>query len=287
MADGDNWCIIPAATLAERGVIRLREPAWSDRHALIEHLRRGKYGKPFVVDDGHMRRLHFDLDFVQSEMCLGDPYALSFRYTRKMMAFLLFLPQPRQIVIVGLGGGSLTKFCHRQLPRARVTTVEIDREVIAFGELFDLPQQSARLRLLHADARDYFAQSAVVADVVLLDGCDRDGTAPELCSETFYRNVRARLRPHGMAVVNLTGLRSRVREHLQLLAEVFEQRVIVVEVQDCGNLLAFAFNESRAPDWQAVTDRADALAQRHGLDFHEFARLMRRAYGRQKLRSKW
>lgn len=286
--DGNDWCMIPGAVLAERGVICLREPAWSNRQSLAERLRQGKYAKPFVMDDGQTRRLHFSLDYVQSEMCLGDPDALSFSYTRKMMAFLLFQPKPRQIVIVGLGGGSLTKFCHRHLPRARITTVEIDRDVIALGELFDLPPPGARLQLLHADARDYFAQAGAPVDVVLLDACDRQGTAPELCDERFYRNVRDRLHPYGMAVVNLTGAPRRVERHLRIVGRVFEERVIVIDVQDCDNRLAFAFNHgATAPDWPQLAQCADELSRRCGLDFQEFARLLRRSYVRQKLRSRW
>lgn len=282
-----GWCIIPGQLLAERGAVWLREPAWADRTELVERLRNGSYGKPFVVDDGETRRLHFSLDFVQSEMRLGEPSALTFRYTRKMMAFLLFQPRPRQMVLVGLGGGSLTKFCHRQLPRTHVTTVEVSPEVIAFGELFDLPPPERRMRLVQADARDFFAESATAADVILLDGCDRNGTARELCSEEFYGNLRARLHPQGLAVINVTGPGTRARAHLRFINEVFEGRVIVVDVQACGNRLAFAFNgKVDPPDWQEIARRADGLKRQHGLDFQEFARLLRRAYGKKRLQSK-
>ncbi|HWY24198.1 MAG TPA: hypothetical protein VNX47_04725, partial [Nevskia sp.] len=155
--DDDSWCMIPGSMVGERGMLRLREPAWSDRQELAERLRKGDYSRPFVVDDGETRRLHFGLDFVQSEMSLGQPEALRLLYTQAMMAFLLFLPKPKHIVIVGLGGGSLGKFCRRELPEARVTTVEIDQDVIDFAALFDLPARDSRLRIVHADAAEYFA----------------------------------------------------------------------------------------------------------------------------------
>jgi spermidine synthase len=283
--DDGNWCIIPGAMLAEPGVLLLREPAWANRGELIERLRSGRYDKPFVMDDGETRRLHFSLAFTQSEMSLGQPDALTLRYARKMMAFLLFVPRPRHVVIVGLGGGSLTKFCYRQLPRARITTVEVDPEVIALSRLFDVPRRSTRVRTLHADARDYFSDPAALADVVLMDGCNGEGTAPELCSETFYRNVRARLEEQGMLVVNVTGVRA--GDHLQLLSEVFEERLLVVTLRDCANRLVFAFNDGRKPDWAAVARRADWLTRRHGLEFREFAELLRRSYAKRTRRRFW
>ena len=255
------------------------------RAGLEQQLRGGRYGKPFLVDDGRSRRLHFGLDYVQSEMDLGQPAALALRYTRAMMAFLLFLPDPRHIVVVGLGGGSLTKFCHRRLPQARVTTVEIDADVIAFGGLFDLPAPDARMRLLHADACDYFAGDAAPADVVLLDGCDRNGSAASLCSARFYRDVRARLRRFGMAVANITGSPARAAEHLRLIAGVFDGHVLVIDLPDCGNRVAFAFNDPRAsPDEAALARRAAELTHRHELDFHEFEFALRRAWRQRRRR---
>lgn len=280
--------MIPGALLNVHGIVRLREPAHADRTALLEQLREGSYTKPFVMDDGAVRSLHFGLDFIQSEMSLSDPYALTFRYTQKMMAFLLFQPRPRHVVIVGLGGGSLTKFCHRQLPRARITTVEIDREVIACGELFDLPPPSTRMRILNADARDYFAGEAPAADVVLLDGCDLHGTAPAFRNESFYRRLRSHLRPHGLLVANITGSPSRAKAHLELIGAAFSGRVIVTGVRGCANRLAFAFNDGEnPPDWEAIAARAEELAQQHGLDFHDFAHLLQRSYRRAGLRTTW
>ena len=80
---------------------------------LYERMMTGRYDKPFIVDDGCTRQLYFSGCFVQSSMRLDDPFDLDFAYTRKMMAFLLFVPDPGHVLMVGLGGGSLAKFCHR------------------------------------------------------------------------------------------------------------------------------------------------------------------------------
>jgi spermidine synthase len=55
-----------------------------------------------------------------------------------MMGFLLFRHEPREILMFGLGGGSLAKYCHRHLPAARIR-VEIDSDVIAFRDQFAVP----------------------------------------------------------------------------------------------------------------------------------------------------
>ncbi|MBV8063622.1 MAG: hypothetical protein JOY51_08500 [Nevskia sp.] len=283
--DDAGWCMLPGSLVGERGMLRLREPAWSDRQELAERLRQGDYRKPFVVEDGERRSLHFGLDFVQSEMSLGDPAGLCLRYTQAMMAFLLFLPKPRHIVLVGLGGGSLVKFCRSVLPQVRLTAIEIDRDVLDFAELFDLPPPDARLRLLHADAADYFAGEGAPADVILLDGCDAGGSAPAFNNEPFYRKLRSHLRPQGLAVMNVTGPPSRVKSHLGLIGQAFDERVLTIDVSDCRNRIALGWNGDMQFEWKALAQRADELAVSYGLDFPEFARLLQRAARKRGLRA--
>lgn len=274
-----RWRSIPASLLSEKGIVHLREPAGSDLSGVLDRLRNGEYDKPFVTDDGTSRRLHFNFRFVQSEMNLQDPDALSFAYTRKMMAFLLFAPRPKHVVIIGLGGGSLTKFCYRGLPRTRVTTIEIDEDVIGFGELFEIPPPDARLRIVHADATEYFARSEEQADVVMLDGCDYDGVSPALCEAAFYRNVRDRLSAKGVLVANLIGRSGRSLALQRLIGEVFGGRTMTMDVRGGGNRLMFAFNEADfAPDWQAIREEARKLEHRHRLDFPGFMRKLQYSY---------
>lgn len=277
--EGHCWYEISGAFLSEPGVVRLREPAGADVVDLVQRLRKGRYGKPFVFDDGENLRLHFSLRFVQSAMSLGDPDALSFPYTRNMMAFLLFEPAPRNLVLVGLGGGSLTKFCHRQLPRTRVTTVEIDADVIALSELFQVPKADARLRLVHADAADYFAAPGEPADAVLIDGCDALGVAPVFCDPAFYAVLRKRLRPGGMLVINLIGKPHRLEELERAVLAAFPGAHMSLEASYGGNRVLFVFNPpAEIPDWRAIRRLAERLEQQHGLDFPDFARRLQRSW---------
>ncbi len=271
-------CRLPAELLQESGIVALNEPTWSDIDGLLARLRDGAYDKPFVIDDGQVRRLYFGLAYVQSEMSIAQPHALNFAYTRTMMGFLLFVPRPRRVVIVGLGGGSLTRFCHRQLPRARISTVEIDPEVIAFADLFALPPPGARHELVQADAVDYFARVGDRPDVVLLDGCDNRGMAPALCDAGFLACVRERLRARGVLVINLVGSSEAVRAMVAIASAVFGGRVIVQKVDGGGTEVAFAFKDAAfVPAWDELQHAARALQGRHGLDFPAQMRRLRRA----------
>src|SRR5579863_2217001 len=131
--------------------------------------------KPFIVDRGPLRFLHFDLETVQSVMHKDDPDALCLAYTRRMMSGLLFVPGPRRILLLGLGGGSLAKFCHRHLPRSAITVVEIDPAVIALRREFRVPADGRRFRVVFQDAIGYVATRTACADAIFVDTCTGNG----------------------------------------------------------------------------------------------------------------
>lgn len=283
-----TWCSIPGDLLNLNGVIWLNEPMYANRTDLAERILEGNYEKPFVVDDGITRRLHFDFRYVQTEMRVNHPYELVSAYTQKMMAFLLFTSKPKHVIVVGLGGGSLTKFNYRHLPKTRITTVEMNADVIAFRDLFDLPCQDARMSIVHADAAEYFATSDTRADVILLDGCDKIGIAPTFKDVRFYKNLHDRLRPHGLLALNLIGQGDHLAVHLKLLSNVFSNNLLVVDVSCSTNRIAFAFKDMEfRPDWEKIKSRADDLEDEYGLNFPKFARLLQRSHKRYTSHGRW
>lgn len=269
---------LPNPFASEGGVIRLLERPGGDTEALVDSVLAKRYPRPFVIEDDGARCLYFTRDFIQSEMRLDDPFELAFAYTRKMMAFLLFLPEPHAILMLGLGGGSLAKWCHRHLPGARVTAVEIDPDVIAFRDQFLVPPDGERFRVVRGDAAQYVAQCEERADVVIIDAFDRDGVAPALCTREFYRDVRAMLSRSGVVAANLVGPKAERVAHLEMLRTVFEGNVILLPIADDGNYVAFAFRDPAfEPRWRWMAGEARALKARYGLDFPRLAARLERS----------
>ncbi len=108
--------------------------------------------RPFIYVTPTSRSLMFSRGEIQSRMWTGDPYALNLEYTRLMMGFLLLNPEPRRIAMVGLGGGSLAKFCYRYLPSARIDVYEINPQVIALRDSFLVPTTTSVSRCCKATA---------------------------------------------------------------------------------------------------------------------------------------
>jgi spermidine synthase len=100
-----------------------------------------------------VRYLHFGTEWVQGAMQLAHPYRLELEYQQQMMAPLLFVPEPVDVLQLGLGAAALTKFCHRNLRSSRITAVELSPRVIRVArQWFALPPDDPRLRVVQADA---------------------------------------------------------------------------------------------------------------------------------------
>jgi len=237
--------------------------------------------RPLVVDRNGLRELYFGKGYVQSVMRLDDPYALELAYTRLMMAFLLFTPNPEELLIIGLGGGSMVKFCHRYLPGARITVVEINAEVIGLRSQFKVPEDE-RLVVVHADALNYLRTASGRFDAILLDGFDAAGIAPSFSAPDFYPAVAARLKPLGVFVSNLVGDRVRWQGHLKGMWGAFGRRVRVAPVpsDEEPHYLALAFHDTglyRLP--AAIEATADELNARIPLDFKTLLHWLRKGDG--------
>ena len=269
---------LPNPFADESGVIRLLETEDCDRAKVVAQILADTYNKPFVIEDGDSRCLYFSRDFTQSGMRLSDTTALEFAYTRKMMSFLLFVHDPQHILMLGLGGGSLAKFCYRHLPRARITAVEIDANVLAFRDQFLLPADDARLTILQGDAAHYLRDCIVPHDVIVIDAFDRDGFAAAVSSRGFYLNVRDTLSANGAMVANMVGPKTERAAHLDMIADVFNGNIVVLPIKSDGNYLVFAFRDSHfEPRWRWIENQAGAMQKRYGLDFPKFAATLKRS----------
>ena len=197
-------------------------------------------GAPYVIEHGKLRSLHFNRAEIQSVMWIARPDALYLQYTRLMMGFLMFVPQPRAIAMIGLGGGSMAKFCHRHLPHTRMIAVELDAEVIALRDIFEVPQDDDRWQVVEGDGADFVVDSADAAfDVLIVDGFGGDGVPPALSSQGFYDHCQRVLDAGGVLVTNLHEAAEDFDLQIERIRRSFAATVEVREGER-GNCIVFA-----------------------------------------------
>jgi spermidine synthase len=258
------------------GTVRLLEPRQGSSESVAEELHLGELNGPFILDTAGTRHLYFDLRAVQSSMRLEAPDVLVTAYAQKMMAFLLFNRAPRHILMIGLGGGSLVKFCHRHLQDTRLTVVEIDPNIIALREWFHIPADDERLQVILGDGAEFVQRGDWTADILLIDAFDRTGVAASLASKDFYAQAFRCLGPNWVLVMNLAGERGRYGAHLERLREACPGPVLLVPVEADGNVLIFAFAQP-VHTWtlESVEATAEELQFELALEFPRFLQRLR------------
>ncbi|ABE35612.1 spermine/spermidine synthase domain-containing protein [Paraburkholderia xenovorans] len=229
--------------------------------------------KPLVIENDQVVSLYFDARGVQSTMLRHDPYALALGYTRTMMGFLLFRPSPCRISMIGLGGGSLAKYCYRHLPDTAITAIEINPDVIALRDHFHVPRDDGRFTVVCADGAQYVAVPGHRPDVLLVDGFNADGLPARLGSSAFYEACRRRLSDDGVLVANLVTDEPDFHRYLRALWEVFAGAVALAPSEGSEhNVTVFAWKGAGGlPSFAAMLDRARALQARHAVNLHATA----------------
>ena len=228
-----------------------------------------------VSEERGVRQLHVGGEAIQSAMRMAEPWALELDYTRCMMAFLLFHPEPRRAFMIGLGGGSLAKFFHRRLRGLRTRVLEYDQRVIATARaLFHVPADDARLTVEHGDGVQALAPQC--CDLLVVDGFEDEDTPSALASQAFFDAAWCALEDRGALVMNFMNDDRALDRHLQRIERAFGGAVIAFQALRDPNVVAIALKGTApALSWRDLRSRAEALERTFGLPFPRYVERLR------------
>jgi spermidine synthase len=217
-----------------------------------------------------MRTLRFGADGPsQSIVKVGDPRHLELPYARLLPACLAFAPDPRRVLIVGLGGGSLPRFLHSHFPEMMIDVVELDPEVVALAREYCGFEEDARLRVHVDDGRDFIESSGGNGyDVIVLDSFDTDAIPRHLTTLEFGGAVRSALGPEGIAIANIWG-RATNPQYASMLVTyraAFEN-VYILDVPMPGTKLFAALQRPQEMTREALIRTAREISRVHGFGY--------------------
>lgn len=225
--------------------------------------RKPKFAPVTLSEQEGVRYLHFGTEWVQGAMRIRKPDWIELEYAQQMMAWMLFDAEPAHIVQLGLGTGALTKFSHKQFPKARVTAVELNPSVVAIcRSMFKLPPDDERLSVIEMDAMDFVNDAANhgKVDVLQVDLYDATAKGPVLDTPEFYAACAGCLSPGGIMTVNLFGDHPSYAKNLKAMRTAFRQILCLPEVHD-GNVVALAFKTAVTLDFPVLYERAAQIVQ--------------------------
>jgi spermidine synthase len=244
------------------------------------HCCRDNQGVLEVVDTHGIRSLHFGTAPKQSAMSLKEPDRLELPYVRAMLAGLLFVPEPRRVLLLGLGGGSLAKFLLQHFPECRIDVVEsrADVEMVA-RRFFGLPEDP-RLRVHIADGNEFvchWAESCGASyDHIFVDVYDDQGISASIQQHDFFASGAKILSAGGVFAINLWGSQTEsVRRSMRMLNLYFEGGTMRLQVIGRGNVIGFGLGaDIPRVDRKTLTQRARILEQRLGIEFSRLQHLL-------------
>ncbi len=209
----------------------------------------------------------------QSVVKPGDPDHLELPYARVALAGLALCEEPRRILVVGLGGGTLPMFLRAHYPAATTDVAEIDPDVVDAAKKFFGFIEDERMRVHVGDGRK-FIEKALQADydVIFLDAFGASDVPKHLTTLEFLQITRRALKPNGVVVSNVWRPASNplydsmVRTH----QEAFEELFILDVPGDVNNIfLALPRRQLLGQSELALLARKISTAKRFRFDLGE------------------
>ena len=208
---------------------------------------------------------------LQSAIDTQNPHRLCLRNLEQLMTVMMFVPEPRNILLLGTAAGSLLHYLRHYLPATRLTAVDIDAELITqMRQLQVLPPADDRLEYVIADAAEYIAACRQSFDLVLVDLFNGSNSPAWLLQHESSDAIRQICSQRGAVSYNLLLASDYDFERFyRELRRIYGGLTLSLPVQGFENRIACAVRnrEQGGVDMSLRLQQASGMAERLGLDF--------------------
>jgi spermidine synthase len=160
-----------------------------------------QYHRITVTEGDGARHLRFDRSH-QSAIDLGDPFDSRIRYPDYMHLAMAVKPDAKRVLVLGLGGGAITKRFWRDYD-VIVDSVEIDPVVVDVARKYFWLPEDERSNVYIEDARRYVQRARTTYDIVVVDAYYSDALPFHLTTQEFLTEVKSVMAPDGVLAYNV------------------------------------------------------------------------------------
>ncbi|MHB8123527.1 MAG: spermidine synthase [Desulfuromonadaceae bacterium] len=181
--------------------------AWALTSETIIHTENSLYRNIVVYEQDGERCMRFSRSQLARQTCinLSNPDIHVFAYTRMMLGGLYLKPDPKKILIIGLGGGTLPTTLSRVVPNAEIDSVEIDPAVVKVSKKYFNFNTTLKVRVHEEDGRVFIKKAGkrgIKYDMVMLDAYDSEYIPEHLLTREFLIEVKKVLTSDGVLIAN-------------------------------------------------------------------------------------
>ena len=216
-------------------------PATHAKSRLVEE-RESLYNNIYVYEQDGVLSMMFGKNrryWTESSYDPSDPYSLPVIYTRYMTVGLSYPPQIKSILEIGLGGASTINYAHHFMKDVKVTSVELDPDVISLAKKYFGLKEDKNLSVVAEDGRLYLSKHAEKHDVIMVDAYRGPFVPFHLMTKEFYEIVKAHIEPGGVLVQNIEPSTMLFESAVVTLKDVFENVDLYMA---SGNVVAVAYD---------------------------------------------
>ena len=201
-----------------------------------------------VLDRKNVRHLRFGNRVKQSSMVKKYPYALALKYIRTMVQGLVLNPNPKNILFLGLGAGSLLKYINKYFNVPRIDVVELLPDVVDISKKYFGVDDSKNVNFINENAVKYLETNDNKYDLIFVDVFNSGGMPKEITTDNFYLLLNNSLNLSGWIVWNTWVRKSTYNLQVDQWKNFFNVVLIRPPAPKSGNVVVFGGNKNNLTD---------------------------------------
>lgn len=190
---------------------------------------------------------------MQSGMSKQDKLALEHNYFKVAVLAPLYLKKFSSQLILGLGGGSLTRFYKHYYPDINHLAIDIDSSMIEIAhKYYNIPKDLC----LQADAEQFVKENKTKYDNLIIDLFGRVGFLLQFSELSFLKNCKKSLSKNGVLMINIcclggSNLNPMLKQTIINLKSIFTN--MYVYNKGFGNIVLFFQDGKRLTQDEHIT----------------------------------
>jgi len=203
-----------------------------------------------VIEEGDIRRLIFGYGLSQEQgaVDIKKPDSPVYDFYSLFMHSFLFVPEPVNVLIIGLGAGVCPRLVSHYFPKANIDIIEIDGEVVSIAKKFFFFKETDKIKVYIGDAFNVIQKIDKEYDVILIDAFDKHYIPTHIMSLEFTEFVSFKLKEDGILAVNMCNIHPSYFSHVNTIRTKFGDNIFCLKgFTNPYALMLYALKQYREP----------------------------------------
>ena len=205
---------------------------------------------------------------VQGGIYMDAPERLLFEYARISFVSLAFLDKdPKDVLFIGLGSGSMPQYFNRYYPEANIDIVEFDPEIVDIAKRYFYFKEGRNMKMYATDGRVFIKRTPKKYDVIFLDAYQGGDIPSHLTTIEFLIEVKGKLKEGGVVVSNiLSQFRNRFFDSMVATYDKAFPHLYIFKGRKSNNFIFIATKSSVMKGREDVYQRARKIQMSRKMD---------------------